>query len=388
MNIVIAPDSFKGSISAKDLCSVLKRGITRIVPDARVVELPLADGGEGTMENLVYSSQGEIVQTTVSDPLGRPIAASYGIINGKTAVIEMAQASGLPLLKDEEKNPFITSSYGTGELIKNALEGGYRDFIICLGGSATNDGGMGMLKALGIQFFDNQGRHLSEGGIALLKLASYDYSGLDPRIAESSFTIASDVINPLCGPQGASAVFGPQKGATAEMVKELDKALGQFAVVIFKQKRIDIRDLPGSGAAGGMGAALLAFLNARMQSGIEVVMDAINFREKVKSADLVITGEGRLDSQTLSGKVIAGVCKEAGKVAKPVIALCGKLELSNQQMETLGLKAGFSLVSGPCTLEDSMRKAEEFAEERIQSIISLILLGAQNSFIKKIEVMG
>jgi glycerate kinase len=373
MKIVIAPDSFKGSISAGDLCVAIREGILRVFPKADVIQLPLADGGEGTVDNMVLASHGKKIMTQAADPIGRRIEVSYGVLgDGVTAVIEMARASGLPLLKEQEKNPLTTSSFGTGELILHALEAGYRRFIIGLGGSATNDGGTGMLRALGMRFYDEKGELLPEGGAPLLELAFVDESNLDPRIKESSFVIASDVTNPLCGSDGASAVFGPQKGATPEMVELLDKALYRFAEVIQKQKGIDIVHQPGAGAAGGMGAALLAFLEAQIKPGIEVVMDAIQFQQKIRGAVLVITGEGKLDHQTLSGKVIAGVCKAAKHEHIPIVAICGGMDISGKQMDELGLMAGFSIVPGPCTLEKAMENTAVWATDRSEQMMRLI----------------
>ncbi|MGG3885723.1 glycerate kinase [Brevibacillus panacihumi] len=370
MRVVVAPDSFKGSISARDLCAAARRGIHAVDPEIEVIELPLADGGEGTVENMVYSTKGQTRLVQVNDPLGRPIRAVYGILgDDATVIIEMAQASGLPLLRPDERNPLITSSFGTGELIVHALNEGYRKFIIGLGGSATNDGGVGMLKALGASFYDQDDVLLPKGGASLEKLSYMDLSGLDKRLQESTFTIASDVNNPLCGANGASAVFGPQKGATPEMVQRLDMALSRFADVVEKQLGVDVRHLPGSGAAGGMGAGLLAFLHAEFKSGIELVMDAIQFEQNIQVADLIITGEGKLDEQTMAGKVIAGVCKKAKPYQIPTIAICGGMELTSEQMDEIGLLAGFSIVPKPCSLDEAMEQAEGWVQERVEQII-------------------
>ncbi|EST51829.1 glycerate kinase [Brevibacillus panacihumi W25] len=370
MRVVVAPDSFKGSISARDLCAAARRGIHAVDPEIEVIELPLADGGEGTVENMVYSTKGQTRLVQVNDPLGRPIRAVYGILgDDATVIIEMAQASGLPLLRPDERNPLITSSFGTGELIVHALNEGYRKFIIGLGGSATNDGGVGMLKALGASFYDQDDVLLPKGGASLEKLSYMDLSGLDKRLQESTFTIASDVNNPLCGANGASAVFGPQKGATPEMVQRLDMALSRFADVVEKQLGVDVRHLPGSGAAGGMGAGLLAFLHAEFKSGIELVMDAIQFEQNIQAADLIITGEGKLDEQTMAGKVIAGVCKKAKPYQIPTIAICGGMELTSEQMDEIGLLAGFSIVPKPCSLDEAMEQAEGWVQERVEQII-------------------
>ncbi|MEK5270125.1 glycerate kinase [Aeribacillus sp. FSL K6-8394] len=373
MKIIVAPDSFKGSLSASQVCWAIKKGIYRVIKDAQVIELPMADGGEGTMENLVCSTKGQKISVKVKDPLGRIIDAEYGVLGDReTVVIETAQASGLTLLKDHERNPLYTSSYGTGQLIKHALNKGYRKFIIGLGGSATNDGGMGMLKALGIKFYDESGQLLNEGGGYLTNLAYYDDSTFDPRIKESSFIIASDVTNPLCGPQGASMVYGPQKGATSEMIKILDKGLSNLAKVIYQQKGIDVRNIPGAGAAGGMGATFIAFFNATLRSGIDIVMEKIQFSQKLQEGDLVITGEGKLDQQTLSGKVIVGVSRLAKKLQIPVIALCGTVKLDGEILDELGITAAFSIVDGPCTLLDAQQYASDLIVARTEQIMRLI----------------
>lgn len=373
MKIIVAPDSFKGSLSASQVCWAIKKGIYRVIKDAQVIELPMADGGEGTMENLVCSTKGQKISVKVKDPLGRIIDAEYGVLGDReTVVIETAQASGLTLLKDHERNPLYTSSYGTGQLIKHALNKGYRKFIIGLGGSATNDGGMGMLKALGIKFYDESGQLLNEGGGYLTNLAYYDDSTFDPRIKESSFIIASDVTNPLCGPQGASMVYGPQKGATSEMIKILDKGLSNLAKVIYQQKGIDVRNIPGAGAAGGMGATFIAFFNATLRSGIDIVMEKIQFSQKLREGDLVITGEGKLDQQTLSGKVIVGVSRLAKKLQIPVIALCGTVKLDGEILDELGITAAFSIVDGPCTLLDAQQYASDLIVARTEQIMRLI----------------
>lgn len=370
MKVVVAPDSFKGSISAREICASVKKGVLRSFPTASVYEMPLADGGEGTMENLVHATGGYVIQVEVKGPLSQPVTAGIGVLGDhETVVIEMAQASGLPLLQEEERNPLVTTSFGTGELIKRALDLNFRKFILGLGGSATNDAGTGMLKALGMKFYSKNGDELLEGGQALSQLYDFDDSGLDQRIHESSFMVASDVINRLCGPDGASVIFGPQKGASPEQVKELDQALNHFSQVVKRKRNVDMSTIAGGGAAGGMGAALVTFLHAKMKSGIEVVMDAMNFQNVIKDASLVITGEGKLDSQTLSGKVIAGVTKMALPYQIPVIALCGSVQLTYDQMEDLGLLGAFPIVPGPCTMETSMEKASEWICDRTEQVL-------------------
>lgn len=373
MKIIVAPDSFKGSISAPELCAAIGRGIRAVVPDAEVIDMPMADGGEGTMENLVLATAGTRQPVVVQDPLGRAVTAAYGVLgDGETVVVEMASASGLPLLKKDERNPLAASSYGTGELIRHALDAGYRRFLVGLGGSATNDGGAGMLAALGVRFLGQDGNPLAPGGAALAELADIDDSQMDERLSEATFTIASDVTNPLCGSDGASAVFGPQKGATPEMVALLDRALDRYGSVVARAKGRDVRDVPGSGAAGGMGAALLAFMRAEMRPGIDLVMEAMQFEKHAAGADLIITGEGRLDTQTLSGKVIAGICSRAARHRIPVVALCGGMELGGEQCDALGLAAGFSIVRGPCTLEKAMEQTAVWAEQTAEQIARLL----------------
>jgi glycerate kinase len=373
VKIVVAPDSFKGSLDAELLCASIRDGIVRVMPNAEIIQVPLADGGEGTVNNLVYSTKGIIHSTEATDPLGHKIIASYGVLgNGETVVIETAAASGLALLPKGSLDPLHASSRGTGELIAAALSAGYRKFIIGLGGSATNDGGTGLLRALGYEFYDALDQVLPEGGAALRDLHRIDESHADPRLKAASFVAATDVTNPLYGPNGASVVFGPQKGATSEMVQTLDEALKQWAAVIYRQKLIDVNQIPGSGAAGGIGAALSIFMNAALSPGIELVMQAANFRQHVKDADLVITGEGRLDRQTLSGKVISGVCAAAGEYKVPVVAICGARLLSGEELTELGVKAAFSIVPGPATLETSIQMTSQWVADQIEQIIRLL----------------
>jgi len=325
MKIVLAPDSFKGSAGAARLCDAMEAGIRSVLPDAEIVKLPLADGGEGTMENLVAATGGQIRTVPTVDPLGRPIEGRYGVLgDGMTAVIELAEASGLTRLAPEERDPRRTTTYGTGLLIKAALDAGIRSFIIGLGGSATNDGGAGLLQALGLRLLDEDGRELERGGAALARLAAIVGSSFDPRIRESRFVAACDVDNPLTGPNGASAVFGPQKGADAAAVRELDAALKRYAAIAAQYTSIQARNMPGAGAAGGAGAALIAFLNAGMRPGAELVMEAAGFADKIRGASWIVTGEGRMDSQTASGKLISRVCAAARNAGVPVVALCGR----------------------------------------------------------------
>jgi len=373
MRVILAPDSFKGSASAVQLCRAMEAGILSVVPEAEIVQLPMADGGEGTMDNLVYATGGRLVPVKTEDPLGRPIEGRYGVLgDGTTVVVELAEASGLPRLAPHERDPLRASTYGTGLLLRHALNAGYRSFIIGLGGSATNDGGAGMLQALGMRLVDGNGAELAPGGAALAELAALDASQFDARIRDSRFVIASDVRNPLCGPEGASAVFGPQKGATPAMVEQLDAALRHYAGIVRETVGTDVANEPGSGAAGGAGAALLACFGAEMRSGAQLVMEAIRFHEKLRNADWVITGEGRLDAQTESGKVVSAVCEAAEAAQVPVIALCGSMDTDPGLPGRLGLMAAFSLAPGPCTLASAMQNAEEWIQSRTTHLFRLI----------------
>lgn len=310
-----------------EAASAMAAGVYDVDPLIETILLPVADGGEGTMRNLIAATNGKEVSQLVQDPLGRKISASFGVLgDGETCVIEMAEASGLLLLDETERDPRITSTYGTGELIRLALDEGFRKFIVGLGGSATNDAGVGMLSALGMTFLDKYGEPLHGGGSSLINVEKIDDSGFDQRIAGSSFHIASDVQNPLVGEHGASTVFGAQKGATLKMVVELDEALHHFADVVERQTGISLHNQAGAGAAGGLGGAFLAFFPSEMKRGIEVILDAISFQVHLEKADLVLTGEGKTDAQTLSGKAPIGIAKAAEKCNKPVILIAGLLE--------------------------------------------------------------
>lgn len=379
MKIIIAPDSYKGSMTALEAAESIEKGIKKATKycnaNCDVIKIPMADGGEGTVDAILNTINGKKVSVKVKDPLGRKIDSFFGIINDDTAVIEMAAASGLNLLTEEERNPMKTTSYGTGQLIKAALDYGCKNIIIGIGGSATNDGGAGMCQALGIKFLDNKGIEIGFGGDELCKINKIDTSGIDSRIKNTTLTIASDVKNILCGPNGASAIYGPQKGATNEMIKVLDENLRHFANVIKKDLKKDILNLPGSGAAGGLGAALMAFLNAKCLSGIDTVMKLTNFKEKVKVSDLVITGEGATDYQTLYGKVPYGVSKIAEKYNKPVICISGSLQEGYKELYDKGITALFSIVDRPMTLKESIERGEELLEKATENVMRLFLKG-------------
>jgi len=301
MKIVIAPDSFKGSLTAIEVSDAIERGVREVFPEAEIVKVPMADGGEGTVQCLVNATGGEILQKEVIDPLGHKINASYGILGDKkTAVIEMAAASGLTLVPENKRNPLITTTYGTGQLIKAALDQGRRKMIIGIGGSATNDAGAGMIQALGVQLLDTRRKEIGYGGSELIKVHQIDATKMDERIIQTKVLVASDVKNPLCGPNGASKIYGPQKGATPEVVEELDKSLAYFAEIIKRDLSKDIKDIPGAGAAGGLGAGLIAFLNAELRPGIDIIIEAVRLEQNIKDAVLVITGEGQISEPPMS----------------------------------------------------------------------------------------
>ena len=322
MKIVVAPDSFKGSLTAVEVSDAIEQGVREIFPEAEIVKIPMADGGDGTVQCLVNATGGEILREKVTGPLGDEVWASYGILGDKkTAVIEMAEASGLTLVPENKRNPLITTTYGTGQLIKFALDQGCRKMIIGIGGSATNDVGAGMVQALGAKLLDKEGEEIGFGGGELKKVFRIDTKYLDNRLSETEVLIASDVSNPLCGPKGAARVYGPQKGATPEMIKKLDESLAYFAEIIKRDLNKDIKDILGAGAAGGLGAGLMAFLDAELKPGIEIIIEIVKLEQAIKDADLVITGEGKIDSQTIYGKAPIGVAKIAKKYNIPVIAV-------------------------------------------------------------------
>lgn len=360
MKIVIAPDSFKESLSAMEVAKAIESGFREIYPDAEYALVPMADGGEGTVESMVQASGGQYRFTDVSDPLGERVSARWGMMgDGRTAVIEMAAASGLNLVPPARRNPLNTSSYGFGELIVAALDEGVGRIILGIGGSATNDGGAGMMQALGAKLLDADGKALARCGGALESLASIDLSGCHPRLAEVALTVACDVNNPLCGERGASAVFGPQKGATPEAIPRLDAMLNRWGEVMAKTTGRDVRDAPGAGAAGGAGAALLGLLDAKLQPGVEIVVATLGLEAQVKDATLVITGEGRIDSQSISGKTPIGVAAVAKKYGKPAIALAGGLKADHRVVYDQGLDAAFAILPGVVTLEQALENARE-----------------------------
>lgn len=370
--IVIAPDSFKESLSAMDVAKAIEAGFREIYPQAHYVCVPMADGGEGTVEAMVAATGGQIITTPVTAPLGNKVDGFFGLLgDGETAVVEMAAASGLHLVPAAQRDPRVTTSYGTGELILAALERGVKAIIIGIGGSATNDGGAGMMQALGARFLDGEGRELAPGGAALAGLERLDLSALDSRLAQVSVTVACDVDNPLCGEKGASAVFGPQKGATPAMVTELDAALRRFGEQLEAVTGKTIISAPGAGAAGGMGAALLGMLNAELRPGIEIVIESLGLAQAVSDADLVITGEGRLDSQSIHGKTPIGVARVAKQFQRPVVAIAGSLTPDYQIVHEHGIDAAFSVIDRIATLQEALEDAERNLRVTARNVAAL-----------------
>lgn len=376
MKIVIAPDSFKGSLTAAEVCHAIEKGVLQHSNKVEVVKVPMADGGEGTLETLMAATGGKIYEMKVRGPLGQSVNAHYGILgNGKTAVIEMASASGLPLVPLEIRNPLLTTTYGTGELIISALDRGCRDFIIGIGGSATNDGGAGMAQALGVSLVDTNGNEMEYGGGILGSLARIDMSQIDPRIKECTFNVACDVTNPLCGERGASAIFGPQKGATPEVIKILDRSLCHFAQIIKRDLGKDVGELPGSGAAGGLGAGLIAFCNAQLKRGIDIIVEAVGLTEKMRGAQLVITGEGQMDGQTSQGKTPYGVAMLARGMGIPTVAIVGSMGAGAEEMFNHGISTIFSIVSRPeQSLDDCVNNAAQYITSTAHRLMRAIYL--------------
>jgi len=376
MKIVIAPDSFKESLSALEVASEIEAGMREIYPDAEYLKLPMADGGEGTVQALIDASGGQRIERVVTGPLGQPVQGFYGLMgDGRTAVIEMAAASGLELLTAQQRDALHATTYGTGQLIRAALDAGARHFILGVGGSATNDGGAGMLQALGARLLAGDRRELEAGGAALAALEQIDLSGFDQRLAQSTFQIACDVDNPLVGPHGASAIFGPQKGATPQQVAQLDAALQQYAAVLERQFGQRVADLPGAGAGGGIAAAMLVFLRGRLRPGSEIVAQAVGLANAIASADLVLTGEGRVDGQTVHGKTPIGVARLARQYGKPVIAIGGCLGNGVELVYQHGIAASVAAVSRPCTVAQALAEARQNLRLAARNVAALLKLG-------------
>lgn len=381
MKIIIAPDSFKESLTALEVAKAIEIGFRYIFPDGEYIKVPMADGGEGTVQSMVDATQGHFVDLEVTGPLGNKVMAQYGILGAKegelatTAVIEMASASGLHLVPREQRNPLYTTSFGTGELIKDALDRGIKHIVLGLGGSATNDAGAGLAQALGVQFKDDKGQELAFGGEALAQLKTIDTSQIHPLLSQCQIDVACDVDNPLCGERGASAIFGPQKGATPEIVALLDNTLGYFADVIAESGFEDHRLEPGAGAAGGMGLGVKTFLNATLKPGIEIVMETVGFADKLEGADLVITGEGRIDGQTVFGKTPMGVLKQANLKNVATIGIAGSLGKDADAILSHGMKAIFPIIPALDSLDNVLAHAEENLINSSRNIASMLKLG-------------
>ncbi|ENM3790308.1 glycerate kinase [Vibrio cholerae] len=375
MKVVIAPDSFKESLTAKQVCDSIQAGLARVWHDAKFVAIPVADGGEGTVQSLVDATQGRLVEVKVMGPQGKRVEAFYGMLgDNQTAVIEMAAASGLHHVPLAQRDPKLTTSFGTGELIRHALDQGVTKLIIGLGGSATNDGGVGMLAALGARFTNADGEPIQLTGGGLRELTHIDIQDFDPRLQHCDILVACDVNNPLCGDKGASAVFGPQKGATPEDVQLLDGALRQFGLLTEKVTGKMVLESAGAGAAGGMGAALLAYTEARLRPGIEIVLETVQLAHQVSDADLVITGEGRIDSQTVHGKTPMGVAKVAKRFDVPVLALCGCTGDNYQAVYQCGIDAVFAAVPRAMSLENALKESDFNLADLAENVARLWVL--------------
>ena len=361
-----------------EAAGAMSDGVHRVVSDAETVLVPVADGGDGTLETLVEGSGGQIRSADVTGPLGDTITAQWGAMgDGRTAVIEMARTSGLALVPDEKRDPRITTTYGLGEALRQALDAGFRRFIVGIGGSATNDGGAGMAQALGVRLLDANGRDLPHGGGALSRLDRIDMSGLDSRARDSEFMVACDVTNPLTGPEGASAIYGPQKGATPEMVEQLDAALKHLAGIVKRDLSADIDGVPGAGAAGGLGGGLIGFLGAELRSGVDIVLDTVDIDRHLEGADLIITGEGCLDYQTVYNKAPIGVAERAKKLDIPVVAISGSLGERYDEVHSHGIDAATAITHAPMTLDDAFQRAPDLVASATEEALRLMKVGGR-----------
>lgn len=375
MKILIAPDSFKGTNTSIMVSNRIEKGVKKVVPDAEVIKIPIADGGEGTVEALVVGAGGEYYTETVVGPMGETMQAQFGILKNGIGVIEMAAASGLPLVPEDKRNPLAATTYGTGQLMKAALDKGCRQIVIGIGGSATNDGGVGLAQALGISFKDKDGKELGYGGGPLADLATIDMSGADPRLQDTTITVACDVSNPLCGEKGAAAIFGPQKGADPEMVKLLDKNLAHLADRVKAQFGKDFSGTPGAGAAGGLGYGLLAFCDAQMKSGIQTVLDTVEIDKFLPDCDFVITGEGKIDAQSAFGKVPVGVAERVKKYNLPVLAIVGDIGQGAEAVYAYGVDSIMSTVNKAMPLSEALANSGDLLEEAAERAMRMIKIG-------------
>ncbi|MCH8107337.1 MAG: glycerate kinase [Chloroflexi bacterium] len=377
MKVIIAPQEFKGALSALAAAEAIERGVKAAMPEAETVLVPVADGGDGTLDALVEGSGGRVFRSVVTGPLGQPLEARWGVMgDGQTAVIEMALASGLALVPPQRRDPYITTTRGTGEIIAEALDRGFSRIVVGLGGSATNDGGAGMASALGARFLDAEGQTLPDGGAALARLVKIDVSQLNPKLAQTSIIGATDVTNPLCGPTGASAIYGPQKGATPEMVAELEAALKNYGRVLQRDLGKDVSERPGAGAAGGLGAGLMAFAGAELLPGIDMVCDVVNFDAHLQGADLVITGEGRADRSTIFNKAPVGVARRALAQGVPTLLLAGGLGPGHRELYQHGIAAIVCIADSPMSFRQSLGRTAELLEGAAERALRLMGVGS------------
>ncbi len=381
MKIVIASDSYKGSCSTLEVAEAIEKGIRKIYKDANIIKIPVADGGEGTVDALVIATGGRYEEVEVINPLGQRIKAKFGILEGNVAVIEMASASGLMLVEEKNRNPMITTTYGTGELIKAAMDKGCTQIFLGIGGSATNDGGAGMAQALGVSLKDKGGKELGYGGGELSRLHHIDMTKVDPRIKDIEIIVISDVTNPLCGPMGASVVYGPQKGGNPEQIEKLDKNLTLYGEIIKNTFGKDIVDVPGAGAAGGLGAGLITFCNASICSGVEKILDIINIDKHLIDADLVITGEGQIDGQSICGKVPVGVAQKAKHYNIPVLAIVGSVGQGASEVYSYGVDMIMDIIDRPMTLSEAMENSSRLIEETAENAMRIFnLVSSLNNY--------
>lgn len=377
MKLLIASDSYKGSLSTMQVAQQIQKGVSKVFEDVEFMCVPVADGGEGTVDAMVSALGGEYRYVNVTAPDGRKIEAKYGVLNSGKVVLEMAAASGLPLIPRERRNVMKATTYGTGELLRAALEEDCDQIYIGIGGSATNDGGVGMAQALGFSFLDGEGKEVGFGGGELSRIVRIDRSKADKRLKQKKITVMCDVTNPLCGELGAAAIYGPQKGAGPEQIAELDQGLKHLAEVIKEQLGLDLETMPGAGAAGGMGAGLVAFTDAKIKSGIEAILEVSNFEEKLEWADLVITGEGRIDQQSAFGKVISGISTMAKEKEVPVIAICGSIEYGAEIIYEKGVSSMEATVCKPMPLEEALQKADILLERAVERVMRTLKVGQQ-----------
>jgi len=373
MKVVIAIDSFKGSVNSMKLARAVEEGVLEVYKDCKIVICPIADGGEGTVEALSHSVNAKLISVTCKDPLGYDVEAQYAILDNSVAIIEMASASGLPLVPLEKRNPSVTNSYGTGDLIKDAMKKGIREFIVGIGGSATNDGGLGMLRSLGFSFLDKAGNEIMFAK-ELDRVVTIDKSKMLKELNKCNFRVACDVNNPLCGPNGATFVYAKQKGADEDMIVDLDSKLNHFASVVEKESNKKLRDIEGAGAAGGLGFGFLAFLNASLESGIKIILEQVDLKGKIQNADFVITGEGKIDKQSSMGKVLSGIATVCKEQNIPCIALAGNCSEANESLHEVGVSAYFSILNAPIALEVAMQEdvALELMRKKVEQLFRLI----------------